>query len=192
MKNSLFLLLFVPLIFSCKNGREQNAKKEKTDTVKFYPLSSFFQEQITYVDLRGFPIYQIKELNGKRDSVSISTDVFKNMAAVFLQKDISTPRMQPRYTETVFHDLSTQSLTLNYRAKNASDTIQNIDILLDENTKLVKRVFIRSGFQHNDTSFVEQCNWKANKSFQINRSAKTPGGYVSTELNYINWNDKQK
>jgi hypothetical protein len=73
-----------------------------------------------------------------------------------------------------------------------NEPIQNIDILLDENTSIVKRVFVRTEINHNDTSIIEQCNWKADKSFQINRVSKTPSGYVSNEFNYINWNDHKK
>ena len=124
--------------------------------------------------------------------MGIDKDVFKSYAAIFLNKDVSSPEMHDKYTETVFHDLSTKSYTLNYRPKSVNEPIQNSDILLDENTNLVKRVFIRTETMIKDTSIIEQCNWKADKSFQINRFSRTPSGYVSNEFNYVNWNDRKK
>lgn len=192
MKIFLSLLVILITFTACNNKKNIHAGKPNLDSTKFYPLKTFFNEQIVDVDLGAFPIYQIKELNRKRDSFSISKEIFKLYATIFLQKDISNPLLQPNFTESVFHDLSTKSYTLNYRAKTTEEPIQNIDILLDENTNLVKRVFIRTELQHLDTSIVEQCNWKANKSFQINRFSKTSKGYVSNELNYISWNDRKK
>ncbi len=192
MRKTSFFLLLMLLVMSCQNKKPLKIEKANADSTRFFALKGFFDQQIVDVDLRAYPIYLIKELNGKRDSMAIDKEVFKSYAASFLLKDISSPEMHNRYSETVFHDLSTKSYTLNYRAKEVTEPIQNIDILLDENTNNVKRVFIRTETNHNDTSIVEQCNWKADKSFQINRFAKTSTGYVSNEFNYINWNDQKK
>ena len=144
------------------------------------------------VDLRAYTIYMIKELNGKKDSVALDKDAFKAMAVQFLNKDVSSVEMHNKYTESVFHDLSTKSYTLNYRPKSVDEPIQNIDILLDENTNIIKRVFIRIETMRKDTSVIEQWNWKADKSFQINKFSKTPSGFVSNEFNYVSWNDRKK
>ncbi len=192
MKNCICLFILLFIMASCKNKKIAKTERSNTDTTKFFALTSFFNEQIVDVDLRAYPIYLIKELNGKKDSMGIDKDVFKSYAAIFLNKDVSSPEMHDKYTETVFHDLSTKSYTLNYRPKSVNEPIQNIDILLDENTNLVKRVFIRTETMIKDTSIIEQCNWKADKSFQINRFSRTPSGYVSNEFNYVNWNDRKK
>ncbi|MCX6207787.1 MAG: hypothetical protein NTZ19_16205 [Bacteroidetes bacterium] len=185
-----FALLFIML--SCKNKKAGKTEKVSSDSTKYFALGVFFQQQIVDVDLRAYHIYLVKNLNGKKDSLEIDKEIFKSYANLFLQKDISAPEMHNRFSETVFHDLSTKSYTLNYRAKSVDEPIQNIDILLDENTSIVKRVFVRTETMHKDTSIVEQCNWKADKSFQINRVSKTPSGYISNEFNYINWNDHKK
>lgn len=192
MKNCVLFFALGFMLLSCQNKKTIKVEKASSDSTKYFALSEFFQQQIVDVDLRAYQIYLIKELNGKRDSMAIDKEVFKNYAALFLQKDISSPEMHNRFSESIFHDLSTKSYTLNYRAKSVNEPIQNIDILLDENTSIVKRVFVRTETNHNDTSIIEQCNWKADKSFQINRVSKTPSGYVLNEFNYINWNDHKK
>lgn len=164
-------------------------KTEVADTAKFYPLTGFFKTQIEYVDLRNFPLYLIRTIDGKKDSTTINKDTFISLATVFLNRAISEQKVKALYKETVFHDLSTGSYTLNYSTVDPSVEVRSIDILLDEETNYVKRVFIKSIYLRGDTSIEEQCNWKAFKSFQINRSLQTNTGYASTELNYINWND---
>jgi hypothetical protein len=193
MKILVVIVLIVYAASSC-NTHEPKAKaiSPASDTSKFYPLAGFFKQQIEYVDLRSFPIYRISVKNDKRDSASISKDAFISLANIFLSRDISEPKVKAMYKETVFHDLSTGSITLNYTPTNSSAVVQNIDVLLDEETNIVKRIFIRSEYMKGDTTVSEQCNWKADKSFQVNRSFTTPNGYKATELNYVNWNDKTK
>jgi hypothetical protein len=186
-----FILLIVLVISACNTQRPKTAVAiAAADTSKFYPLRSFFKEQIEYVDLRNFLIYRITVKDGKKDSATLTKDAFIAMAGVFLQHDISDPKIKALYKETVFHDLSTGSITLNYTPTDSKAEVQNVDILLDDETNIVKRVFIRSVYTKGDTTITEQCNWKANKSFQLNRERTTKNGYTATELNYINWNDK--
>jgi hypothetical protein len=187
---SAILGIYIMILVACqsKPANKQPAA-QPSDTSKFYPLRTFFKEQIQYVDLRGFTIYRITEKDGKKDSAGISKEAFIALAGVFLERDISDPSIKALYKESVFHDLSTESITLNYTPVNSDAQVRNIDILLDEQTNMVKRVFIRSVYTKGDTTISEQCNWKTNKSFQVNRSLSAKKGYTSTELNFVNWND---
>ena len=45
-----------------------------------------------------------------------------------------------------------------------------MDILLDEQTKMVKRVFIVSELQKADSNIMEHHSWTANKQFQITKT----------------------
>lgn len=178
-----FLLL---VLFSCKNKPATSSVKAAADSSKFYPLSEFIQEQMAYVDLRNFEIYQKHVSATKTDSSSISKDQFKQLAASFLSLDISQPDKKQSYTETLFHDLSTASYTLNYKAKQTTDLVKNMDILLDEQTKMVKRVFIVSELQNADSSIMEHHSWTANKQFQITRTIETASGR-SNETTTVYW-----
>ncbi len=192
---------FLPVLFfvcvlialSCNSHPKeiQPAEQKKEDTAAFYPLNDFLKEQIRYVDLRNFPLYKITEKNGKKDSSAITKEQFIEWAGVFLTRETSFSKTKISYRESVFNDRSTGSVTLNYQSVDSKTEVQNIDVLLDEQTQIVKRVFIRSEYARADTIITEQCNWKADKSFQVNRTFTTKNGYHSTECNYINWNDKQ-
>ena len=186
--NTLFI--FSALMACHSNTNYTRVNPVKADTAKFYPLTTFFKSQMEYVDLRNFPIYKITRQDGKKDSVSLDKKSFISWADIFLARSISDPKLKGLYDETVFHDLSTASYTLNYTTTDTSAEVRNIDILLDEETNNVKRIFIKSLYIRGDTSIEEQCNWKAFKSFQVNRAFQTKNGYKGIQLNYINWNDK--
>lgn len=193
MKSFPVLIFFLLLLGTACTSKKPAGKTQQArlaDTAKFYPLRNFFKEQIQYVDLRNFPIYQLKTTDGVKDSSAITKDQFIQLAGIFLQHDIAEPAVKVLYQESVFQDLGTASVTINYTTTQPDAAVRNIDILLDESTNLVKRVFIRCRHTSGDTTIEEQCNWKANKSFQVNRTYRTPGGYQKEELNYINWNDK--
>jgi hypothetical protein len=188
MKYLLSLLIFAFFLFSCKHKATNLAKKNSQDSTQFYPIADFIQEQISFVELRDFDIHLRKEVDGKIDSSMISKEIFRKIASPFLDKDISA--LKQHFTESVFQDLSTNSYTLNYRAKLANEPIQNIDILLFENSKTVKRLFILSQMQKNDSSMLQHHNWTANKNFQITTSIKTNAGLTSNEIIQVYWKKK--
>ncbi len=183
----LFLLI---IILGCQSRNAKNGKRASiADTAKYFATTPFIKSQIQYVDLRNFPIYKITVMDGKKDSVSLSKEDFSRWAGVFLDKDISGPEKAAGYKESVFNDLSTGSITINYSPLNGEAVIQNVDILLAQETSQVKRILIKSVYNHGDTMITELCSWKTDKSFQVNRSYTTKSGYQKTELNTINWND---
>ncbi len=190
MKNLLPFLIVPFFLFSCKNKPTAASNKSSKDSTQFYPISDFILEQISYVDLRDFDIHYKKEVDGKIDSSIISKETFRSIATPFLDKDISKPAIKHAFTESVFQDLSTNSYTLNYRAKAADEPIQNIDVLLFENTKTVKRLFILSQRVNGDSSILQHHNWTANKSFQITTSTKTNTGFNSNEIIQVTWQKK--
>ncbi|MEO8171493.1 MAG: hypothetical protein ABI581_00365 [Sediminibacterium sp.] len=192
MKSFASLLFLCILIFSSCNNEPPKIQAviKIEDTAKFYPIRDFLREQIQYVDLRNFPIYRVTVKDGKKDSVSVSKDQFIQLAGIFLNGEASFSKEKNFFKESVFNDQSTGSNTLNYQSNNNKTAVQSIDVLLDEQTSIVKRIFIRSEYAKGDTTIKEQCNWKANKSFQVNRTFTTKGGYISEERNYVNWNDK--
>lgn len=185
------LVILILLATACRSKPPKTVPAVSgTDTGKFYPISSFIKEQIRYVDLRNFAIYKITTINGKKDSATLTKDQFIQWASLFIDKDISSPQTAPQYRESVFNDLSTGSVTLNYTPINREAVIQNIDVLLSAETNLVKRIFIKTVLERGDTTVTEQYSWKTDKSFQVTRSFTTKSGYNATELNYINWNEK--
>ncbi|GAC1438103.1 MAG: hypothetical protein NVSMB63_01120 [Sediminibacterium sp.] len=180
------------LLPTCHSGKQQSGSgKPGADTADFYSLTAFIRNQAAYAKLATHPIYCISSRNGRKDSIVLSKWQFDSLVRLFEERDIAVPALKHLYKETLFQDLSTHSYTLNYSTADPNALVQRTDILLDEATNNVKRIFIRSRITRGDTTITEQYNWKAFKSFQINRFFQTPDGRNVTELNYINWNEEQ-
>ncbi len=184
---------FLYLTVACNTDPHQAKATPVTgDTAHYYAIADFFREQLAYVDLRNFPIYQINQLNGKKDSVMISKDQFLAWGAAFTAQSVLFQKNKQLYTESVFRDLSTQSYTLTYTSLDPQKTdIQHIDILLNDENHLAKRLFIKKVYMSGDTTVTEQYSWKAYKSFQVTRFKTAGAMFSSSAQSYVNWNDTQ-
>lgn len=184
---SLSIYIFI-LILSCGNPSEPTSQPQASpDSVQFYTTTTFFKDQINYVSLLKKSIYLYHTVNSKTDSVLLDSTQFSSLVSAFIAKDISSAEIKKNYKETVFQDASTGSYTLNYTAVNPEVIVQGVDILLDEESNQVKRIFIRSRSIKGDTTVQEQHNWHAFKGFQISKSLTTTKGYQSTEITEVRW-----
>ena len=188
---TLFFIIAL-LFFQCKEKiKPATSHLPSTDTAAFFPVNNFIKDDIKDIEQNPYHLYKITNHHpGSRDSSTISLEEFLQLANSFLSKDISTTVLKPLFQESVFHDLTTKSITINYTAIDSSSDIQNISVLLDDKTNKLKRVFIRSSYTNGDSLFIEQDNWKAGKSFQIIKSASVKNGDLSEFETTVIWNDK--
>lgn len=184
---SLGILFFI-FTLSCGEPVEPVTQLQASpDSVQFYATTKFFKDQIDYISLLKKSIYLYQTSNGKTDSVLIDSTRFSAFANEFIAKDISSTEIKKNYKETVFQDASTSSYNLNYTAVNPEVVVQGVDILLDEESNQVKRIFIRSRSMKGDTTVQERHNWNSFKGFQITRSLTTSNGHQSTEITEVRW-----
>lgn len=163
----LFLFIFSCIILSCTNNSSSNQiKKFENDSIQFFQVSNFIQSQLDEIKKTPFFIYKKTINNGNEDSTVISSNELIEIANPFLNSDISNAQKK-YYKESAFEDLTTKSITFNYSTSNPNLAIQNIDVLLHQETQKCKRIFIKKFFQSGDTTFNQQLNWKSNESFQI-------------------------
>lgn len=186
------LLLLISITFvQCKQKHTKTIDTSVSDSTKFFPVTDFIQTDINDVLQTPYFIYKLTEhKSGGRDSAVVSREEFKILANQFLQKNIATPELKPFYRETVFHDLSTKSFTITYSTLNHEPDVQQVLILLNDSTNKLSRIFIFCSSNKNDSSVTEQFNWKAGRSFQINRFIKRKDGSEYEEHNTVVWNDK--
>jgi len=186
------LLLLVVLSSSCQQKNIKGAVDVPNNTTAIFPVNNFIQTDINDVLATPYSIYKLttKKPAERKDSIAVSRETFKLLANQFLQKTIATPTLRPYYRETVFHDLSTKSITITYSTVNHELNVQQVLILLDDATNKLKRVFILCTTNNKDSSITEQYNWKAGKSFQINRFIKRKEGNDTEEYNTVVWNEK--
>ncbi len=191
---SLFILMFV--LLSCKNKQEQKApaapaSTATADTTKFFDVKGFIESEIKDVTTTPYFLYTITTRDDKkRDSAHVTTTEFVRLAQEFLAQDITQSELKPFYKEEVFRDLSTKSITFSYSTRNKDLDVQNIDVLLDEESNKVKFIFIRSQKITKDSTVITQFNWKRAKNFLINRSVLRSDGSKYSTQQFVSWNSE--
>lgn len=184
-----FTFFIVIVVAACEpSSKQQSAKNIPiADTAKFYPLDNFITDQMKYVDLRNFSIQKIIVNNLQKTNTIIDKEAFLIVAAKVLSLSKKFINNKQLYKEVVFQDLSTDSYTINYTALNPLTPLQRIDILLSEETKIIKRVLMREINHDNGIVTTQQINWEADHQFQVTIS-KEIDRKISNESILISWN----
>ncbi len=156
---SLILACFVCVMAAaCSNTNE---KKESVnvaaDTTSFYPIASYIQSQLKYFDSMHA--------------------TYSPVIQSFINADISDSIQKKNYKESVFRDAGTASFNINYTPINTGVPVRNVDILMDEQTSVVKRIFVRKQYLNKDTTCTEQLSWKTNEGFTTSISKETNNGF---------------
>lgn len=194
MKNSLLVVTaFAFTALACKNKNGQKFQPDSAvDSSHYFQTAVIIQNDIKELDSVPYYIYQLKTVNGKRDSTSIKTADFKQLAQQFLKPDITTDDMKPQYKESIFEDRTLGGFTINYTAINKELEVQSIDILLKDDGKTVKHIFIKKYKDYGDSAVMEQLAWKPQQQFQVVRSVQQKNGRENNYQTLVVWNDKPK
>lgn len=194
MKTCIVALVCTVVSFTaCKGKADKSAESnDKADSTKFFETSVIINKDINEVDSTAFFIYKIVTMNGLRDSVVIDKAEFKNLANFFLEPDITVPPLKLQYKENIFEDQTTGGFTINYTANNKDLEIQSIDVLLKDDGKTVKNIFMRKFYSYPDSSAIEQLVWKPGYRFQIIRSVLAKEQKEKNQQILVVWNENIK
>ena len=179
MKPFIFVyILWVMMAAACSDAKEKTTTIVSADTTSYYSIASYINSQLKYFDSVG-ATYNVVTIEGtQKDSITVQVAAIRPMIQSFLDADISDSIQKKNYQESVFRDAGTASLNINYTPMDTSTTIKNIDILMDEQTSLVKRIFIRKQQLTSETTNTEQLSWKTNEGFTISVSKKSNNGFL--------------
>jgi len=177
MKSIFIACLICVMASACSNNTENlNNHTAASDTTSFYPIASYINSQLKHFDSIGAR-YSIVTIEGtKKDSIVVTYKSILALAQSFIESDISDSIQKKNYKESVFRDAGTASFNINYTPLNSLVPVRNIDILMDEQTSLIKRIFIRKQFLIKDTTNTEQLSWKTNEGFSKSISKETKTG----------------
>src|SRR5690348_7066193 len=115
----LLTCFVVSVLLSCSSNEKRKLVDNNPDsTTQFFPIASFFNQQIREVDSLKLPTVKYMDANNRKDTVAISLEEFKAIANEFLASDITTPALKNEYKESSFADQSIPSVTLNYTTSN--------------------------------------------------------------------------
>lgn len=183
-------ILFLYALVSCGESIDtKNQLQPSPDSTKFYPTTSFFENQMAIIPSMKKEMMMYSTSENKKDSGLLTIEVFKELVQEFISKAIADPATKKHYRETVFQDASTGSYTMSYTAVDTTVTVKGMDVLLDERTNEVQRVFIRTMYRKDNSSIMEQHNWNTSKGFQIIRSITNSQGTTSTRVTEVKWKE---
>jgi hypothetical protein len=179
MKSIFIACLICVMASACSNNTENtNNQTASSDTTSFYPIASYFNSQLKHFDSIGAKYSIVTTEGTKKDSIVVTSKEILVFAQSFIESDISDSIQKVNYKESVFRDAGTASFNINYTPVNDLVPVRNIDILMDEQTSLIKRIFIRKQRHNNDTTSTEQLSWKTNEGFTTSISKETHTGFL--------------
>ncbi|MEY4823427.1 MAG: hypothetical protein RLZZ75_340 [Bacteroidota bacterium] len=179
MKPLIIACVVCMMAAACSNSKEDTKNLvATTDTTSFYPLASFIKDQVKYFDSTGVKFSVVTTEGTIKDSIISQLASIMPMIQSFMEADISDSVQKINYKESVFRDAGTASLNINYTPINTSVPIRNIDILMDDQTSIIKRLFIRKQFRTKDTTSTEQLSWKTNEGFTTSISKEASNGFL--------------
>ena len=179
MKPLIIACVVCMMAAACSNSKEDTKNLvATTDTTSFYPLASYIKDQVKYFDSTGVKFSVVTTEGAIKDSITSQLAAIMPMIQSFMEADISDSVQKINYKESVFRDAGTASLNINYTPINTSVPIRNIDILMDDQTSIIKRLFIRKQFRTKDTTSTEQLSWKTNQGFTTSISKEASNGFL--------------
>lgn len=179
MKPLIIACVVCMMAAACSNSKEDTKNLvATTDTTSFYPLASFIKDQVKYFDSTGVKFSVVTTEGAIKDSITSQLASIMPMIQSFIEADISDSVQKINYKESLFRDAGTASLNINYTPINTSVPIRNIDILMDDQTSIIKRLFIRKQFRTKDTTSTEQLSWKTNEGFTTSISKEASNGFL--------------
>ncbi len=184
------LLVFSAGLFSCKNKPAKEETKTEDSTSVYYPINNYIRQQIKDVDTTPYFLYRLSTINGKKDSSVVDRAAFDAQVKTILFPELDDKSFKANFTESVFDDESTNSITLTYSPKTKSGIVQNASVLLDKENQKVKWIFINTLRSNNDSTVIQRIGWKGDKSCYINEDITHPNKLeIQHQLEFV-WNDK--
>lgn len=194
MKCWIPILCISCFIGSCQQSTSHSAADTPVaDTATFYPIEGFIREQIEETDLNNLPRtlrYTVQDRSTVqqlgRDSFLLFTAIFDSVLHQFTQK-------KQLYTESILHDLSTNSYTLTYKPlPGSAAAFEYADILLNDQNRRVKRIDIQRSYELNDKQITEHLSWRTGKGLLISRTITNHEGKLTTEVFDVSWEPTKK
>lgn len=151
MKPLLSILSFAAALFfySCQSAETNPQLKSATDTIKFFPVTSFLQTQLIAIDSLPVTIMYVVTENSKSDTSWIKKNQRDSILKTFLVEEIKQDNLTDFFKESTFKDETINAITLTYDAFGKipdSIHIRHWDVYIDPDKGKVKKIYIEKEF----------------------------------------------
>lgn len=188
--------VFIVILFffsACKNNKANEIKQSATtDSTQLLPVIDMLIVEVNDVIKTPYYLYKISQNENeknKKDSISLTREEFKKIVEPLIQINLIDKNGSKSFTETIFLDLSTHSISIIHTPILKSNNIKSITTLLNDETKKLKSIYIVTDNTNRDTSITTNYFWKAEKSLTIAKIVTYKNKQILSQKNYINWND---
>jgi hypothetical protein len=187
---TIFIFL-APLLFIFIIACHSKSKDASNEDTQFYPAKNFIIAEINKLDTIPLAVLRKTVVNNKTDSAYISKEEFRKAAGVFLEPDISDPKLKKLYKETVFMDNTVNAITLTYSPGENEAEVRKMDVLLDPGNNKLERIYMEKEKKNGDSLITHKLMWNAGHSCQVITLIKV-GNQPESVLNekYI-WDERE-
>ncbi len=159
------VLLFLLCTLSC--GQRGEPGKGAAEQQDFYPVLSFIRQELALLDSLPLAITRYRIQDGNADTTIVEKPEFRRIAESVADPDISRDPLRKAYTETVYMDATMNLLTMSYRPKDASATVQKTDVYIDPATEKVKSIYIEKKLTEANSTVLQKIIWSAGRQLQL-------------------------
>lgn len=190
MKFFVQLLITALIFYSCNNAPDSTEKnnsivtdpvKPKTESADFFPVTDYFQGQLSEIRNKGINPLKLTNLNNRIDSTWIRMEQLDSEFELFLFPVIDSTNLNNLFTESKFLDQTINAFTFTYDPSGPlPDTfsLKHWDVYIDPQTNEVKRVYLLKKTAGNKTI---QLTWLHGKSCRIVSLVTDKDGKTITE-----------
>ena len=196
MKRFLILPSIILLNCACHTKQAQTPVTDivQKDTTKknYLPVADYLKSEIAAVDSFPLRIMKYVQINGKTDSVLITTAIFDQLAKEFLMPDLDSSSFENRFDENSFVDRSTELVSFTYSTKDTGNGLKRVDVLLSPGAGVDKlsSIYMESILNKKDSSTISKMSWKAGRNFNILHIRQPKNGPETTTRTMVVWDTR--
>jgi hypothetical protein len=179
MKKNIGFWVLAITCFACNNNSTESTVPAKTDSIQFFPVSSYVKSQFKSIDSAQVTPMLVTTVNGKTDSVWLKKEEVATHLAAFNELAIYTDNLTQLYKETRFKDESVNAITFTYSPLPIlPDTarLRKWDVYINPENGEVKKIFVVQQLQQDGQALTRHLTWEANKLARVTTIASLAGG----------------
>lgn len=190
-------LLAIIVLASCKNKGSQpppastspgvDTTQRAQDTGTFLPITDLLRQEMLRVDSFAGGILRKTTINGKKDSLFIKPEAFKQAANAFFMPELETGAFRRSFTENSLMDATTEMLQFMYTPKDPANALRNVVVYISPVNSQVNRFYFEKEWSAGDTLIQQKLTWKARQYFYIITMRQPKQGAPTTSIEKLIW-----
>jgi hypothetical protein len=173
---------------ACQQPAADQQKEKEEKASPFYPFPQYLQDELNYIDTMPLAITYRRTKDGiLADSFFLDKPRFRQLIEPLIGDDPNKKEFQNQYRESSFQDLTLNTLTFSITATDAALRLQQADILLQPDTKKVKKLILKRQWAAADSTVNQTILWTHAMRCQISEAVSFSNGKAYTQVKDFIW-----